>query len=149
MRFAPWLLLLLALAAAPAKSAAYEARVVRVIDGDTLDLVARLPVAGWTGMVVEVPERVRLAGIDAPETRRPACAAEARAGAAATAALTALAPPGSTVLLTAVKPRRDRWGRLVAQIRAPAGDLAATLLAAGHARRYDGGRRRSWCAGPT
>lgn len=102
------------------------ARVVRVIDGDTVRVRATV----WLGSTVEVD--VRLAGIDAPELRGR-CAREKQLAASARAAL-----------------RDVRYGkfagRVVARIMAPNGDDAADVLRAqGLARAYGGGKRARWC----
>ncbi len=120
-------------------------RVLQVIDGDTLLIEARI----WLDQVVTT--RVRLDGVDAPELAGR-CAAERTAAAAAKAYLGERiaeggddGPAGSQVVLHQV-----RWGkyagRVLARVTTVAGaDLAAALLAAGHARPYTGGRRSAWC----
>ncbi|MEO0465366.1 MAG: thermonuclease family protein [Pseudomonadota bacterium] len=111
------------------------ASVVRVVDGDTLRVRAKI----WLGQEVEV--LVRLAGIDAPETYRPDCDAEREAGHAARDALAGRID--GTVWLTNIT--EDKYaGRVVADARLPsAGSLSAELLALGHAvpMGSDGG----WC----
>ncbi len=117
------------------------ARVVEVIDGDTILVEARI----WLDQVVTT--RVRLAGVDAPEMNG-ACDLERAAARAARAFLggrIAADPDGARVVL-----HRVRWGkyagRVLAQVSTPDGaDLAAALVAAGHARPYAGGRRPAWC----
>jgi micrococcal nuclease len=103
----------------PPEDAPTAARIVRVVDGDTL--VAR---AGRRRLTV------RLLGIDAPETHGgPAeCA-----GPAATRQLLRLAPAGAGVRLV-TDPRsgdtRDRYGRLLAYVDGPQGDLGEGQLRA-------------------
>ncbi len=121
------------------------ARVIEVIDGDTILVEARI----WLDQVVTT--RVRLVGVDAPEMNG-ACDLERAAARAARAFLgdrisgaAAADPAGARVVLHQV-----RWGkfagRVLARVTTPAGaDLAAALLAAGHARAYAGGRRPGWC----
>jgi endonuclease YncB( thermonuclease family) len=119
------------------------ARVVKVLDGDTILVEARI----WLDQ--SVTARVRLVGINAPELRST-CAAERAAAKAALAFLaTRLAPadahPGAAVILRDIRYGKYA-GRVLARVSTPAGeDLAAALLAAGHARAYDGGPRRRWC----
>lgn len=55
--------LILLLLASPALADQYEAYVDRVVDGDTIDCTISL------GFGISVQKRVRMAGIDAPETR--------------------------------------------------------------------------------
>ena len=85
--------------------------VVDVIDGDTLDL--------------DNGERVRLAGIDAPE--RGDCGADA-----ATATLTALAL-GNAVVLEPSDEDRDQYGRLLRYVVVDGVDAGGTLLMLGQA----------------
>lgn len=79
-----------------------RARVVAVVDGDTLDAV----------LVDGDRVRVRLSGIDAPEGRQPY-------GAEATEAARALVEGLDVVLLPA---GRKSWGRMVAEVLLPSGE---------------------------
>jgi micrococcal nuclease len=109
----------------PSTDAPAAARIVRVVDGDTL--VAR---AGGRRVTV------RLLGIDAPETHGgPAeCG-----GPAATRQLSRLAAVGAGVRLV-TDPRsgdtHDRYGRLLAYVDGPQGDLGERQLRAGLAYVY-------------
>ncbi|ABS62950.1 nuclease (SNase domain protein) [Parvibaculum lavamentivorans DS-1] len=136
---------LFALSAAFPSSAAFaaerlagpvEAEVVRVIDGDSLVVRARI----WLGQTVET--HVRLAGIDTPELRGKCEEEKARARAArdALASLTQ-----GRVRLSDIE--TDKYGgRVLARIESAFhGDVAAALIAKGHARVYDGGARAGWC----
>jgi endonuclease YncB( thermonuclease family) len=112
------------------------AELVRVVDGDTLAVKAHI----WLGQTIET--KVRIRGIDTPETKGK-CAREVSMAAAATARLEEIAGPG-LVILTNVEP--DKYGgRAIADIAAGDADLAALMLRSGLARAYDGGRRGSWC----
>lgn len=112
------------------------AEVVRVIDADTIAVKARV----WPGHSVET--RVRLAGIDAPETRRPDCEAERALGERATALVAELLPPGSQVSLYEIE-LGSFAGRVLARIElADARDLGALLGEAGLAQPYG---RSNWC----
>ena len=96
---------------------------VRIVDGDTLALHG---------------VRVRLAGIDAPETGT-ACGACEACGPTATAAPADLVGGGPVVCAPIGV---DRYGRLVARCRAGGVDLATAMVAAGWARdwpAYSGG----------
>ena len=106
-----------------------------VIDGDTFVLGAR---------------RVRLLGVDAPETHPARCPAEAEKGAAATAALQRLLNQGPFTIVGRIDGMTDKWGRdLRAAYRTrPNGtrqSIAEDLLATGTVRRYLGGTRGAWC----
>jgi len=133
----------MALAAPPAADASerlagpFAATVERVIDGDSLAVRVKI----WLGL--DVSTIVRLRGIDAPELSAR-CPDERRRAVAARAALAALVAEGD-VSLAAVE--TDKYGgRVVADVADAAGrPLAATLVDAGLARPYDGGRRGGWC----
>ncbi|MGH6630355.1 MAG: thermonuclease family protein [Burkholderiales bacterium] len=115
-----------------------RARVVRVIDGDTLSVSATI----WPG--ASQATSVRIAGIDAPElTGR--CDSERKRAQAAKRALADLVAIGSTVFLREVRP--DKYGgRVVAHVGLVDGrDVGKLQLAAHHARPYDGGKRQPWC----
>ena len=112
------------------------ATVVRVIDGDTVEVDAR----PWPGMTIR--GAVRLMGYDAPELRGK-CAPE-REAAAAKAALERLLPAGATVRLAG--PHNGSFaGRVIAQLVTDKGrDVVVGLLDDGHGRgKYFG--RQSWC----
>ncbi len=87
-------------------------------------------------------QRVRLAGLDAPELRAR-CEEEARLAQAATERLRGLVEGGVTLHQTG----QDRFGRTLAVVRDQRGeDVAAVLIREGLARPYDGrGRREGWC----
>ncbi len=91
-----------------------------VLDGDTL----RLPGG----------ERVRLAAIDTPERGRPLADR-------ATALLTSLAGGGPVELVPA-DPPRDRYGRLLADVRIGGLSASEVLVGAGLAWVYIGGDER-------
>ena len=114
------------------------ARVVRVIDGDTLEVEVRI----WFGQDVTI--NVRVLGVDTPEMKGK-CPAEIAAAKNAGIFTLKVAPPGGLVQLHDVK--LDKFaGRVDAIVElADRRDLAATLIAAGHARPYAGGKRQSWC----
>ena len=129
-----------AMLAAPVQAADYSWPVVRVVDGDTVkvDAGADLP-----------PElaslSVRLRGVDTPEKgRRAKCDAERQAADAATAfAKEAIRKARSIVVRD---PAWGKWGgRVIADLVLDGSSLSSALLEAGHARRYDGGRRGGWC----
>lgn len=128
------------------------ADVVRVIDGDTVEVRARI----WPGQYVET--RVRLRGVDTPETRRPDCEAERAAGRQATAftqdwlAASALVEASASDFhASAVRISLHEIdlgsfaGRVVARIRRADGeDLSDALIQAQLATPY--GETGPWCA---
>jgi len=87
--------------------------------------------------------KVRIAGIDAPETHPPRCAREAELGEQATRQLQALLSSGS-VTMTGIGRDRDSYGRLLRNVQVNGADVGEALIAAGVARDYGSGRR-SWC----
>lgn len=111
-----------------------SASALQVVDGDTVR---------YQG------QRLRLLDIDAPETGDPRCAAEARAGAAATAAVrSVLAGQQVTIRYSG---RSDRYRRPLVRISTGAGDVGSRLVAQGLALPYRGGsaawqeRAQHWC----
>lgn len=109
--------LVCALNARSAAEGAVAARVIAVIDGDTL-LVATAEGA---------MERVRLIGLDAPELDHPEHGEEPYAAEAA-ALLGRIAPAGSVVRLVPGGKPRDRYGRLLAYVYGRDGSLAEALV---------------------
>jgi endonuclease YncB( thermonuclease family) len=124
--------------------ALYYGRVVRVIDGDTLDVRVNL----WPGL--EAIYAVRVRGIDAPELRRTRCAAERQWGEEAKAQVAKLYPPGTEVRLEDVD--YDSFGgRVVADVRRWRSDrwlyLSDELVERGLAEAWTPGMADiDWCA---
>ena len=115
-----------------------RAHLVRVVDGDTIEVLARI----WPDHYVET--LVRLADIDAPELRGR-CAEEAALAERAKARLAVLLA-GQRLQLTDVHYGKYA-GRVVARVMTEDGrDVAKTLLDEKLARPYGGGRRAGWCA---
>lgn len=99
-----------------------------VVDGDTFYLGG---------------DKVRIAGIDAPETHPPRCAYEARLGRQATEQLQSLLNSGA-VMMTGIERDRDKYGRLLRNVSVGGRDVGEAMIAAGVARPYVSGRR-GWC----
>lgn len=89
--------------------------VVRVIDGDTVDV----DVSGRK-------ERVRLIGVDTPESVAPDRPVQCY-GAEASARTSELLPPGTPVRLERDEVARDRFGRLLAYLYRDDDDLLVNL----------------------
>jgi micrococcal nuclease len=100
------------------------ATVTHVVDGDTVDL----QIAGTT-------ERVRLLGIDTPETVKPDTPVQCF-GPEASARTKALLPDGTAVLVQRDAEARDRYGRLLGYVwrRADGRFVNADLVSGGYAR---------------
>ncbi len=148
-RAAVWFFVALILTFSSVQAAARErlagpvpATVTAVVDGDTLEVRARI----WLGQ--EIATRVRLAGIDAPELRARCARERALALRAADFLARRLAvggPASSGIRLHDIENGKYA-GRVLARVETADGqDLARLLLAAGLAQPYDGGRRASWC----
>ena len=102
----------------------YEAVVIKIVDGDTLDLAVDL------GFMVSIEERFRLDGINAPEVKGE----ERPRGLAAKEYLEGLIPVGSTVWVESIKRGSfRRWiGRLFLE-RDDALCLSDIMVREGHA----------------
>ena len=125
--------------ASPARADEYRWPIVRVVDGDALKVDAG---ADMPASLARLSVRIR--GVDTPETHRPKCDAERRAGRAATAFVKAAV--ARTVAIVIRNPKWGRYGgRVVASVDIDGRSLAALLIEAGHGRPYDGGRREGWC----
>lgn len=109
---------------------------LKVIDGDTID--AKVEV--WPGMWAH--ERVRLEGIDAPESHSE-CQQERVLADRARGYLVYLTT-GKTLVLT--WKGRDKYGRVLGKITLIGGQsVAQMMIDAGLARHYTGGKRLPWC----
>lgn len=141
----PFLLALLGLSTFVAASAAaadkqwrsvagpVKAQIIRIIDGDTLEVDAH----PWPGHAVRVS--VRLRGIDTPE-RRSRCASQRAAAQMARDELERLVSGFHTVELVNVAGGKY-YGRVLADMKAGSRDIASAMLESGHARPYQGGKR--------
>lgn len=108
----------------PALPAGLDTTVTRVVDGDTL-------------YVADLPERVRLTGIDTPETRHPDKGVECY-GREASRRLAELVPPGTRVRLEFDVERHDRYRRPLAYVwRAEDGlHVNLAMVSDGYAHAY-------------
>jgi len=109
---------------------ALPGRVVRVVDGDTVVVRLVHPPAGFAGV-----ERVRLIGIDAPESVRPGTPVQPFAREAAAYARAAL--QGRRVFLAFDRELRDRYGRVLAYLYRDDGVFFnARMVEDGYAHAY-------------
>lgn len=113
-----------------------KARVLRIVDGDTVVVRA----APWPG--IEAKTYIRILGIDTPEIRGK-CDVEREAAIKARVALSRLLR-GRLVELYDVKFGKFA-GRVVARIQVGPTDIGRQMVFQGHARLYKGGKRMGWC----
>lgn len=76
----------------------YKCSVIKVVDGDTVDMIVQL------GFRIAIEMRFRLAGINAPEMKTPE-------GPASKARLSELMPVGSTLIARTSKDKQEKYGR--------------------------------------
>ena len=120
----------------------YNAVLVRVVDGDTIDAIIDL------GFDVQVKKRIRLAGINAPESRTRN-KGEKKLGLAAKERLIEILDGAANVFEIDSK-ELGKYGRVIGKIyiNKLAGKDVLTqvcindmLVKEGHATEYDGGKR--------
>lgn len=95
----------------------YPAEIIRVIDGDTIDV--RLTLADVdVGFDIHLTEyfniKLRLAGINAPEKNTPE-------GKTAKTYLSSMLPPGTKCAVTTIKDKTEKYGRYLAWVFIPEG----------------------------
>ena len=128
----------------PAKSATYDAQILRVTDGDTVVIAAPFLPAPFK------PElAIRVFGVDTPEKGfRAQCPSEAQRGEAASAftkkAIESAAAGGGKFQVTMYG--WDKFGgRVLGDLLINGQSLRAALIANGFAREYYGEAKQSWC----
>jgi micrococcal nuclease len=110
----------------------------RVIDGDTIEVVASI----WPGLATRA--RLRLSRIDAPELTSPCDAARAKAFEARSVVENAV--KGVRLRLLHIRPERA-YGRILADVQlADGSDLGDLLVSVGLAKPYASKVRCDWCA---
>ena len=123
----------------PAAAADYAWPVVKVVDGDTVKVDASADMPPELASI-----NVRLRGVDTPETWRPKCDSERKAGRAATAFVKRRVAEAKSIVV-----RDPEWGkfggRVIANLILDGRALSVLLIEAGHGRAYDGGKHAAWC----
>ena len=120
----------------------YRARVTRVIDGDTVDADIDL------GFNQFKRDRIRLMGIDTPESRTRN-RDEKRLGLAAKARLKELVAAAplikgkKQIFLQTSKEGKGKFGRILGTLWINDEDVCAVLIREGHARPYQGGKKNA------
>ena len=115
----------------------YKATMVKIVDGDTVDVSIDL------GFDIQYNSRVRLYGINTPESRTRDLE-EKKRGLAAKARVEELVPVGSSVILRTQKDGKGKFGRILGMIFKDIyaeDSINQMLVAEGHAVNYDGGIR--------
>ena len=110
----------------------YTAKVLKVVDGDTLDLSIDLGFDVWT------TQRVRLLGIDTPETHTLDLKEKAL-GVKAKAMVEGLIKTATLIRVQTTK--SDKYGRMLVTLFVDSVNINEALVAAGYAWRYDGGTK--------
>lgn len=109
----------------------FPGTVVRVVDGDTIDVDCRIP------FYMRTVQRFRLMGYNAPEMRGP----EKEMGRVATTYLRDLLPVGSEIMIRSHK--GDAFGRWLADVEIPGSiDLVRFLISKGQGVKWDGKGKR-------
>tara|TARA_R110002051_G_scaffold300816_1_gene368360 strand:- start:582 stop:926 length:345 start_codon:yes stop_codon:yes gene_type:complete len=104
----------------------------RIVDGDTIDVTIDL------GFSLYHKTRIRLAGIDTPETRTRDLEEKA-AGIRAKEYLTKCIEEADEITLQTEK--QGKFGRYLGIVYADGVDLNHSLLEEGYAAKYEGGKR--------
>lgn len=115
----------------------YKAKLVRVIDGDTIDAEIDL------GFNVLMRQRIRLYGINTPESRTRDLEEKER-GLAAKQRLVELLP--KEFVVETILNKRGKFGRVLGILHVDLEDgtrsnINDVLVEEGHAVRYEGGKR--------
>jgi micrococcal nuclease len=110
-----------------------QCRILNVVDGDTVTLMCAASGVG----------RARIMGYDTPEKYAPQCLGEFVAAEKATWALRTLIQKAGRIEFT--HDGTDQYGRALVVLRLDGKDVTDAMIRAGHARRYGGGARGSWC----
>ena len=120
----------------------YKCKIRKVVDGDTVDIDIDLGFGVWLN-----DERVRIIGIDTPESRT-SDPIEKKFGLAAKERVQHLLGDGAT-LISKVKgdgneEMRGKFGRILGDFRTSHGDLLTSkLMKEGHAVAYSGGNKEN------
>lgn len=119
---------------------AYDAKVVRASDGDTIVIEAP-----WVPAPIKKEIAVRVYGVDTPEKGgRAKCPAENVKGQAASAFTKKLIDEAKTIQYVLYD--WDKFGgRVLGDLLIDGKSLRAQLIANGFAREYFGEAKQSWC----
>ena len=110
----------------------YRCKVVKVIDGDTVDVDIDLGFGVWLHK-----ERVRLFGIDTPESRTRDLE-EKKYGLAAKEYLTGMLDDDGGIILKTHKDKTGKFGRILGEIFVDGININKKMCTKGHAVEYYG-----------
>lgn len=115
----------------------YNAELRRVVDGDTVDVTIDC------GFNMHIKERVRLYGIDTPESRTRDLEEKARGLAAKDRLIEILESFGNKFVIQTSIDKKGKFGRLLGELISRDGEQNANqmLLQEGHAVKYFGGKK--------
>ena len=111
----------------------YNAKVERVVDGDTVDALVDLGFSTWKKV------RIRMMGINTPESRTRDLEEKARGLAAKQFVKDTLAKHENSFILQSHGV--GKYGRCLGEIILNKVNLNDLLITEGHAVKYDGGKR--------
>ncbi len=118
----------------------YKAKLDRVVDGDTLDAIIDL------GFDITVHKRIRLAGINTPESRTRDLEEKKRGLAAKEALLTLLTKTNQHDYFVVESEKVGKFGRVLGRLHIEIDDVECCindrLISDGHAVEYHGGKRK-------
>ena len=118
----------------------YKAKLDRVVDGDTIDAIIDL------GFDITVHKRIRLAGINTPESRTRDLEEKKRGLAAKQALIDLLTKHNDEEYFIVESEKVGKYGRVLGKLHALIEDkeccLNERLIEMGHAVEYHGGKRK-------
>tara|TARA_R100000687_G_C6401933_1_gene142304 strand:- start:153 stop:512 length:360 start_codon:yes stop_codon:yes gene_type:complete len=114
----------------------YKCKLVRIIDGDTIDISLDLGFSVWM-----LKQRVRLLGINTPESRTRNLEEKAL-GLAAKAHLKKLLP--KRFIIKTSKDGKGKFGRILAEPIVDGVNICQQMIDDNHARPYFGGKKAPW-----
>ena len=110
----------------------YKCEIVKIVDGDTIDVNIDLGFGTWIHN-----ERIRLYGIDTPESRTRDLE-EKKAGLYAKKCVEGFLPVGSTQTLITHKDKSGKFGRILGDFKCNGRTLSKVMIEMHHAVAYEG-----------
>lgn len=111
----------------------YEAKVTKIVDGDTIDVEIDL------GFDITIKQRLRLKGIDTPETKTKN-KEEKELGLKAKRITEECIRGAKSIIVKTYKD--DKYGRILADVIADGVNVNQKLINEGFAVAYDGGKKQ-------